>query len=274
MSGHASPRAVGRTALIRLVAALLVGFGLGWWLRDFADPIREPDRTASSRPTSDDGSGRTDRVAERDDPEADAASIRMWSSLALALATQSAELEDLVAELEAESGDARAALDRAIDQASDPELATVLSAVTRIDENDLLAQGDLRPFASRLVEVALDGLQGPTQEPPAEHRVYFASTTRDFDPDSGAQDRFPIDQGRIYATIDLGDYAGDRVMVKWLNAESHRIHSLQSMGYQPGQRLWSYLSKDGEWEPGLYQVSIYSQDATMQLLGRGEYTVF
>lgn len=265
-----SATAPSRRRAASVLVALAAGIAVGWVARDMAAPrigAERPTHRVASAPAP----GPTD-VADpaRDDRDA---SLRLWSALAFSLANRSNELEALLDELAAQDRDPRASIEQAIATASDRELATILSAVTRIDEDALLAQGDLRPFASRLVEVALDGLRGPSIEPPPDRRVYFAATTRDFDPDVTAQEAFPSDQGRIFATIDLDGYDGDRVMVKWLNTETGRIHSLQSMPHQPGQPLWSYLARDGGWDPGLYQVSVYSQDAGMQLLARGAYTV-
>jgi hypothetical protein len=266
-----SANAPSRRRAAPVLVALVVGIAVGWVARDRTAP-RIADQPPMRPVTSADAAGSSDAsdpaVDDRD------ASLRLWSALAFSLANRSNELEALLDELAAQDRDPRASIDQAIAAASDPELATILSAVTRIDEDELLAQGDLRPFASRLVEVALDGLRGPSVEPPPDRRVYFAATTRDFDPDTTAQDAFPADQGRIFATIDLDGYEGDRVMVKWLNTGTGRIHSLQSMPHEPGRPLWSYLVRDGGWDPGLYQVSVYSQDAAMQLLARGAYTVF
>lgn len=271
MSGPDARHTRGRAAWTHVVLAGLLGVAVGWWARDLV-PTRPAETPRPAGPVARTGAADAGVPAPpgRDDDEA---ALRLWSNLALTLATRSADLESLLAELQAEADDPRAAIDRAIASSSDAELAAILSAITRIDEDALLAQGDLRPFASRLVEVALDGLQGPSNEPPADRRVYFSSTTRDFDPDTSAQDAFPSDQGRIFATIDLGDYPAERVMVKWVNTETGRIHSLQSLDHRPGQPLWSYLGRDGGWDPGEYEVSVYTQDAAMEILARGRYSV-
>jgi hypothetical protein len=256
-----------------VVLAAVLGLAIGWWARDLGPTRRAPPpgpAPADARPGDVIATDPTGPATAAEDE----AALRLWSNLALTLATRSADLEALLAELQSEADDPRAAIDRAIASSSDAELAAILSAITRIDEEALLTQGDLRPFASRLVEVALDGLQGPSNEPPADRRVYFSSTTRDFDPDTAAQDAFPADQGRIFATIDLGDYPAERVMVKWVNTGTGRIHSLQSLNHRPGQPLWSYLGRDGGWDPGEYEVSVYTQDAAMQILARGRYSVF
>jgi len=267
------PRRAGRAAL-PILAALLAGVGVGWLARTLTPSHPGHPALPAPPPAL---SGDTPQVAEGGDTRsvegADEA-LRLWSTLAWSLASRTRDLEALLEEIAADSGDPRAAIDRAIAASSDRELAAVVSAVTRIDEDTLLEQGDLRPFAGRLVEVALDGLGGPSDEPPPDHPVFFTTSTRDFDPDADAERAFPADQGRIFAMVDPRDYAGERIMVKWANKETGRIHSLQSMPFQPGRPLWSYLGRDGNWEPGDYQVSFYGQDARMQLIGRGEYTVF
>jgi hypothetical protein len=255
-----------------IAATLLLGAVLGWTAHELAGadggrspspPTRAGDSAASHPP----------------DPEAsssdrDAETVDFWAATALASAARSGRIEALLEEIESRNLDPRTSIEQAIAESSDQDLATVLSAVTRIDEEELLAAGDLRPFASRLVDVALDGLAGPSSEPEPSRRVLFTATTGGFDPESSSQSTFPTDQGRIFARIELGDHDGDRVLVKWLNADTRRVHSLQSMAYDPDQPLWSFLARDADWDRGRYEVSFYSQDSKMTLLGRGAFTIF
>lgn len=255
-----------------LGATLLLGAVLGWTAHELAGAERS--RT-SSPPTPPAESADSRRIGpETPTSDRNAESVDFWAATALALAARSGRIEALLDEFESRNLDPRSSIEQAIAESSDQELATVLSAVTRIDEDELLATGDLRPFASRLVDVALDGLAGPSSESEPSRRVLFSATTGDFDPESSAQSSFPTDQGRIFARIDLGDHDGNRVLVKWLNADTRRVHSLQSMSYDPDQPLWSFLARDADWDPGRYEVSFYSQDSKMTLLGRGAFTIF
>lgn len=255
-------------------AVLVLGVVVGWLARDGIGA----KWGSPSAPQGVPDSGMTASAAASDlrAPEAGRTgeSSQFWAATALALAARTGRIEALLDEIEAGTTDPRESLERAIAESSDRDLATIVSAVTRIDEDDLLTQGDLRPFASRLVDVALDGLDGPSREPEPPRRVVFTGTTRDFDPDASAQTRFPADQGRIFAMIELDDHDGSRVLVKWLNEDTKRVHSLQSMSYDPSQPLWSFLARDGDWDRGRYEVSFYSQDAEMTLLGRGAFVVF
>jgi len=255
-------------------AVLVLGAILGWTARDWFGP--GPDSPPAPQGAA--ATGMAEPAAPLAAPTAKAGrnadSSRFWAATALALAARTGRIEALLDEIEAGTGDPRDSLERAIAESSDRELATIVSAVTRIDEDELLTEGDLRPFASRLVDVALDGLDGPSKEPEPPRRVVFTGTTRDFDRDASSQTRFPADQGRIFAMIELDDHDGSRVLVKWLNEDTKRVHSLQSMTYDPSQPLWSFLARDGDWDRGRYEVSFYSQDAEMTLLGRGAFTIF
>ena len=200
-------------------------------------------------------------------------SAQLWSDLALSMAARAYALEDALKALQEPGGDPRSAIQEAIAQASDPEIAAVVSAVTQIDEDQLLASGDLRPFANRLVDVALDGLDAPSREPSPSQAVYFAETTRDFDPLRSSQSLFPSDQGRIFAFVEIDDPQAQQLMVKWRNKGTRRIHNLQSVPHRPGKPTWSFLKRAGPWDPGEYEVSFYTHDARMLLLARGTFTV-
>lgn len=270
---RAAPSTRALKSAAALVAAAALGGVMGWTAHGRFGAAPAIESTAGSAPIHRDGDTGPPAGRGRADGPGDDAAVRFWSELAWSLAARSQGLEGLLEEMQNEAGDPRAALDQAIASSSDQELATIVAAITRIDEDDLLTNGDLRPFASRLVDVALDGLDGPSVEPPPDEQVFFTATTRDFDPGQMAQTAFPSDQGRIFAMIELGQHDGGRVMVKWLNTETRRIHSLQTMTHETGRPLWSYLSKSGTWDPGRYEVSFYTQDAQMRLLGRGAFVV-
>ncbi|MCH2186998.1 hypothetical protein MK280_14120, partial [Myxococcota bacterium] len=193
-------------------------------------------------------------------------SARLWSELAWAMAARAYDLEEALRQVEQTGNAPEAAIQQAIDQASDQEIATVISAVTQIDEDDLLGSQDLRPFASRLVEVALEGLGGESEGPPPDQRVFFSATTQDFDPQRSAESRFPTDQFRVFAFVELAPSETPRVMVKWVNRDTKRIQTLQSLPYRSERPTWSFLERGGDWDVGIYEVSFYTHDANMQLL--------
>lgn len=268
-----------RRRLAEVATALLIGAASGWTAHEFATAEGDPSPSALDGSTAP-AAARPQHLApdssesSRNSSGPNIESTDFWAATALALAARSGRLESLLDEIEARQMDPRTAIEQAIAESSDQDLATVVSAVTRIGEDELLAAGDLRPFASRLVDVALDGLAGPSSEPEPPRRVLFTTTTGGFDPDSSTRNQFPTDQGRIFARIELSDHDANRVLVKWLNADTGRVHSLQSMAYDPQQPLWSFLARDADWDRGRYEVSFYSQDAKMTLLGRGEFTIF
>ena len=137
-------------------------------------------------------------------------------------------------------------------------------------------QEDRRPLQAegvRLVEVALEGLDGASEGPPPDQTVYFSATTQDFDPRRSAESRFPKDQTRIFAFVELAPSDTPRVMVKWLNRDTRRIQTLQSLPYRSERPTWSFLERGGDWDAGRYEVSFYSHDASMRLLARGEFTI-
>lgn len=270
--GRAPRRAAPGLLLLAGGVALSIGIAIGWSARGVLSATGIPAHRFEERLSRGTAPPSMSEHVERTDDADETA--RFWSALAWSLAARSRDLEGALEALQSESDDPRRSLERAIAASSDAELAAIVSAITRIDEEELLASEDLRPFASRLVDVALDGLDGPSSEPPPERRVLFAETTRDFDPDESAREAFPADQGRIFAMVELNQHRGGRVMVKWLNTETGRIHSLQSMPHDASRPLWSYLGRNDDWDPGRYEVSFYTQDAEMRLLGRGEFTVF
>ena len=122
--------------------------------------------------------------------------------------------------------------------------------------------------------MALEGLDGEAEGPPPDQRVYFSPTTQDFDPLRSAESRFPKDQSRIFAFVELDASETSRVMVKWLNRDTRRIQPLQSLPYRSERPTWSFLERGGDWDPGTYEVSFYSHDASMRLLARGEFTIY
>ena len=256
-----------RTRLVEYGLILFFGIAIGWYghlqmstpLAPLASPqVPEPDVTPDpARPPG----------------ETEENSAQLWSELAWAMAVRAYDLEETLRQVEQTGNAPEVAIQQAIDQASDQEIATVISAVTRIDEEDLLANQDLRPFANRLVEVALEGLDGASEGPPPDQTVYFSATTQDFDPRRSAESRFPKDQARIFAFVELAPSETPRVMVKWLNRDTRRIQTLQSLPYRSERPTWSFLERGGDWDAGRYEVSFYSHDASMRLLARGEFTI-
>ena len=265
---HPSPTPKRRSRMAEYGLLLSVGIVIGWLGHlQLATPHAPPARIQSPEPDIMPNPARPPGQAEEN-------SARLWSELAWAMAARAYDLEEALRQVEQTGNAPEAAIQQAIDQASDQEIATIISAVTQIDEEDLLANSDLRPFANRLADVALEGLDGESEGPPPDQQVYFSPTTQNFDPLRSAESRFPKDQSRIFAFVELAPSGTPRVMVKWLNRDTRRIQTLQSMPYRSERPTWSFLERGGDWDLGTYEVSFYSHDASMRLLARGEFTIY
>ena len=263
-----SPTPKRRNRMAEYGVLLSLGFAVGWFghLLFAAPPaprvtIQPPEPDSAQDPARPPG-------------ETEENSARLWSELAWTMAARAYDLEEALRQAQQTGDPPEGAIQQAIDQATDQEIATVISAVTKIDEEDLLSNQDLRPFANRLVEVALEGLHGDSEGPPPDQRVYFSPTTQNFDPLRSAESRFPKDQTRIFAFVELAPSDTPRVMVKWLNRDTRRIQTLQSLPYRSERPTWSFLERGGDWDLGTYEVSFYSHDASMRLLARGEFTIY
>ena len=197
-----------------------------------------------------------------------------WYEAGFALASGAEQLEILVRELEGRNRDARAFVTAAIESASEEELLEVVGAITHLDPGSMRSSHDPRRFARRLAEVAWDEPLESRPQEATEQVVAFSRTADPVDLEESSEPVFSRDADRIYAAINLDGYEGGRVMVKWFNRDTRKIETLRSFRYGRDDRgVWAFVSRSTGWEPGSYQVNVYTQDDEMTLIAQGGYSV-
>ena len=118
-----------------------------------------------------------------------------------------------------------------------------------------------------------DTLQPGNNVAGAEH-VVFTSSPQTGDLDSTAREQFNPDEPQIYAVFPTEDFEGDTVMIKWYRRDQPKILLLQRYSIVPGEpHGYVWFRPDGGWEPGQYEVNIYSGDEAMRPLAAGHYAV-
>ena len=193
--------------------------------------------------------------------------------MALHLAGRVGSLEEVVAELEARDEDPRELVARAIDQTSDEDLISITAAITRIDAETLRRSHDVRVFARRLAEVAINGVTGDEAPMPGNGRVRFAASAADDDPDAPPQQTFPSDQGKLYAIVELPEYAADDVILKWSHVESGKIYVFSRHSISRDTPIWAFHDPPAGWAEGGYRVDVFTADDAVAPLARGEYAI-
>ena len=186
-------------------------------------------------------------------------------------------LELLVEKLRKQELDARQIVAGAISTMSDRELHSIVASLAHLSPEVLDEMTDMRAFAVRLAEVAMEDIVEPGREMSDADRVVF--TTRPprpttVDPESVAWDRFDADDSQIYAFFPTDDYEQDAVMIKWLRSDRPQILLFERYPIDPDDThgyVW-LRPKDG-WEPGQYQVAVYAADEEVTLLAQGRYSV-
>jgi len=197
-----------------------------------------------------------------------------WYEAGFELGSGAEQLENLVRELAGRNREARAFVTAAIETASEEELLEVVGAITHLDPGSMRSSHDPRRFARRLAEVAWDEPLESRPQEGAEPVVAFSRTADPEDLDESSEPVFSRDADRIYAAINLDGYEGRRVMVKWFNRDTRRIETLRSFRYGRDDRgVWAFVSRSAGWEPGSYQVNVYTQDDEMTLIAQGGYSV-
>ena len=177
-------------------------------------------------------------------------------------------LEALVEEMSAT--DVSKTVERSISQMSDRDLESVLASTIHLSGEEIEDVRDLRAFASRLAEIAMeDTLMPEDTAAGAEHVVFTTSPELD-----DARSQFYAGEARIYAVFPTESLNQEKVMVKWYRRDHPEILLLQRYpiiaGVQYGH-VW--LEPERGWEQGQYKVDVYSGDDSMALVASGNYSV-
>ncbi len=186
------------------------------------------------------------------------------------LAEKIDSLELLVEKLREQELDARQLVECAISTMSDRELHSIVASLAHLSPEVLDEVTDVRAFAARLAEVALEDIVESGRDMSHSDRVVFATRPTMEDPGSLAWDREDVDDSRIYAFFPTERYEQDAVMVRWFRSDRPQILAFERYPINSGEAYgYVWLHPKGGWEPGQYQVDVYSADEEVTPSRRG-----
>jgi hypothetical protein len=153
---------------------------------------------------------------------------------------------------------------------SDRDLESVLASMIHLSREEIEEVGDLRTFANRLADIAMEDTLMPTDAAAGgEHVVFTTGPERD-----GTRSQFDAGETRIYAVFPTDYFDQEKVMVKWYRRDHPEILLLQRYPVVAGDQYGHvWLEPNRGWEQGQYKVDIYSGDESMGLLASGNYSV-
>ena len=193
--------------------------------------------------------------------------MESWLS-GLRLAARVDSLEALVEEMSAD--DVSQAVDASISRMSDRDLESVLASTIHLSREEIEDVRDLRAFAKRLAEIAMEDTLLPTDLAAGADRVVFTTSPR-FD---DTRSHFDAGEERIYAVFPTDYFDQEQVMVKWYRRDHPEILLLQRYPIVVGDEYGHvWLEPNRGWEQGQYKVDVYSGDETMALVASGNYSV-
>jgi len=208
-----------------------------------------------------------------------------WPSLPAALTESGRGLRDkfgftdqarLAQAYLASGGDTSKAVELMIEGMADRELIASIVATTNTSRADLDDIRDLRGYAKRLANIALDGVL--TEGSPDPVGVPDVMFTSDIDPDG-----FPEEvnesfgtrsQRRIYAVFPSEDFVGDQVLVKWFREGESDLLLFGRYPIEPGKPLnHVWMERDGGWQSGPYVVEFFDPAEPLERLAMGRFVV-
>jgi hypothetical protein len=158
------------------------------------------------------------------------------------------------------------------------ELGTILDVATGFRSDELANMENVRGFAERLADIAIEGvLEDADEEDSAANapgRVLFA-TEREHDyPEEVAQTIFSPDDDEIFAIIPMEGQDDGRILLKWIRLEDRKILYFRRRHLAANTRYDTRgLSMPIGWEPGTYQVTVYSGNEALEPIAAGSYLV-
>ena len=229
------------------------------------DALGVRDAQATSIPSPASAPKGIDLDSGKEDVES--ALMESWMS-GLRLAARVNSLEAIIEEMSA--GDVSRAVETSISQMSDRDLESVLASTVHLSREEIEDVGDLRAFANRLAEIAMEDTLMPTDmDAGGDHVVFTTSPQMD---DSRSQ--FDAGESRIYAVFPTDYFDQEKVMVKWYRRDHPEILLLQRYPIVSGDEYGHvWLEPNRGWEQGQYKVDIYSGDESMTLVATGNYSV-
>ena len=286
MASEASPTL--KRAIPQLSVAFLAGAALGWGLAQLAD-----DRSGDKGSPPGEGSASVSiERAESAGNAFGALPLRIWE-----LSSRVASLEALIDSLEAQRADVGVLGKQAISAMSDSEISAALMSTVQLSPDELGEVRDIRAFAERMLDVAMQGVTEPENDVPGTARVSFASACpavavstlqalaltaeRAVKGPAGGEmaggpgARFPAGRRRLYANFPTPDPGREQVLVKWFRTDRPRILLMQRYPLRAGDTsAYVWLEPEGGWEVGNYQVDVYAADEAVSPLASGRYEIW
>jgi len=250
------------------MTAAFAGGGVGWWLGRASNL---PSKLAIAKILTEAAPG---AVEQGDALESDADSAS-WLPVALQLAMRVDSLEALLEEIKGRGSEPKEFVREAIGQLSENDLESLLRSAVRMDSDDLAQIEDVPEFAHRLSEIAMNGVVEPDEADDGQApTVFFTRTPERNDPQAVGRHSFASDEHRIYAVFSRDGYNLDDVMVKWFRTDEPEILLFGRYPVTPNEKFsWVWLEKREGWEPGRYQVDVFSGDEALTPIGRGQFSV-
>ncbi len=262
-------------ALLGLLAGVAAGLWLG--LLSTSHPLAPESRfceercALSAEPVASEEAERGSFVSGEE--ELQQTLTDSWHTI-FELAKEIDALELLVEKLREQEFDVRQIVEDAISTMSDRELHSIVASLAQLSPEVLDDVTDMRAFAARLAWVAMEDIVEPGREMSDVDQVVFAIRPTMPDLGSLAWDRYDVDDSRIYAFFPTDRYEQDAVMVRLLRSDRHKILVFERYPINSGDaygHVWFHPK--GGWEPGQYQVDVYSADDDVTPLAQGRYTV-
>jgi hypothetical protein len=196
----------------------------------------------------------------------------LFDNLLLSAKVQS--LESAIDQLEQNDVDPRLLARTAIDRMSERELRQIVGLTTQLGAEAIEEIDDIREFAERLVDIAMEGTVIDQPHEAGLSEVVFGVSEYEMEANGQAQTVLERQENRIYAFFPTDSYQGSTVMVKWYRVDEPEIVLFRRHSVTPGdQRGFVWVEQSAGWQSGHYQVDIFSGDASMDRLAFGRYEV-
>jgi hypothetical protein len=254
------------------LAAALPGGAIGAWIGLVASPgVAVGPADCSVPPTPD-----VDSLAGLDPWLIGAVDDSLHSGVQLAARLDSVEHQ--AARLNRHGLTPREGAITAVEGLGESDLKIIASMLAGLEDDDLVELQDLRGFASRLTEIAiegeLEGVSGDEIEIDTPLELLFAAEEEIQNPRLVAAREFSSETHRIFAIVRTRDVSDRRLMVRWARVDRPHILELQSQPVSPTSNWTAFAhAPHGSWRAGRYQVSVYGFDSEMKPLASQTFTV-
>jgi hypothetical protein len=189
-----------------------------------------------------------------------------WSSN-LRLAARVNSLEALIEAMG--SNDVSRTVESSISQMSDRDLESVLASMIHLSREEIEEVGDLRAFANRLADIAMEDTLMPTDATAGgEHVVFTTSPDRD-----GTRSQFDAGETRIYAVFPTDYFDQEKVMVKWYRRDHPEMSPTE--GGNKASTRWTSTRETRRWgfsRPGTTASSSSARQARASRGGRSSHS--